>query len=250
MWEDLIEGETRDGFGFILKNRVNDVGYQSITVPGSLKAYSEAHSRWGRLSWSDVLQPAIDEARRGVTIRPHVYNWWTQDDGSGRVLPAERLGFSKSGKRIYFHSNGRLKKVGETLMNPDLADTLERIAKVGADDFYNGEIAQKIAADMGSNGGLLTAQDLENYSIEEKTPLKTNYRGLDVFTNNPPGGGIMLVEMLNILENFNLQELEHNSLEYIRIVSETMKRATIDKDRFVGDPNFVEIPIAKLTSKK
>ena len=82
MWEDLIEGETRDGFGFILKNRVNDVGYQSITVQGSLKAYSEAHSRWRRLSWSDVLQPAIDEARRGVTIRPHVYNWWTQDDGS------------------------------------------------------------------------------------------------------------------------------------------------------------------------
>ena len=109
MWEDLIEGETRDGFGFILKNRVNDVGYQSITVPGSLKAYSEAHSRWGRLSWSDVIQPAIDEARRGVTIRPHVYNWWTQDDGSGRVLPAERLGFSTSGKRIYFHPDGRLK---------------------------------------------------------------------------------------------------------------------------------------------
>ena len=250
MWEDLIEGETRDGFGFILKNRVNDVGYQSITVPGSLKAYSEAHSRWGRLSWSDVLQPAIDEARRGVTIRPHVYNWWTQDDGSGRVLPAERLGFSTSGKRIYFHPDGRLKKVGETLMNPDLANTLERIAKVGADDFYKGEIARKIAADMASNGGLLTAQDLKNYSIEEKKPLTTNYRGLEVFTNNPPGGGIMLVEMLNILENFNLQDLEHNSLEYIRIVSETMKRATIDKDRFVGDPNFVEIPIAKLTSKK
>ena len=96
----------------------------------------------------------------------------------------------------------------------------------------------------------MTAQDLENYSIEENTPLKTNYRGLDVFTNNPPGGGIMLIEMLNILENFNLQELKHNSLEYIKIASETMKRATIDKDRFVGDPNFVEIPIAKLTSKK
>ena len=135
-------------------------------------------------------------------------------------------------------------------MNPDLANTLERIAKVGADDFYKGEIARKIAADMASNGGLLTAQDLENYSIEEKKPLTTNYRGLEVFTNNPPGGGIMLVEMLNILENFNLQDLEHNSLEYIRIVSETMKRATIDKDRFVGDPNFVEIPLAKLTSKK
>ena len=149
-----------------------------------------------------MLQPAIEEARRGVTIRPHVYNWWTQDDGSGRVLPAERLGFSKSGKRIYFHSDGRLKKVGETLMNPDLANTLERIAKVGADDFYNGEIAQKIAADMASNGGLLTAQDLENYSIEEKKPLTTNYRGLEVFTNNPPGGGIMLVEMLNIFGKF------------------------------------------------
>jgi len=249
MWQDRIEGETRDGFGFILKGRVNDVGYQSITVPGSLKAYSEAHAKWGRLSWADVMAPAIRQAEQGVTIRPHMYNWWTTNDGSGRVLPAERLRNTPAGQRIYFHADGSLKRVGDRLDNPELAETLRRLAKVGAEDFYSGEIAAQIAKDMQANGGLLCADDLANYRTTSTQPLWGDYHGFQLATNRPPGGGLMLIEMLNVLEQFDLPALGHNSVEYIRMVSEAMKRATIDKDTHVGDPEFVEIPLERLTSK-
>ena len=249
MWADLIEGETRDGFGFILKGRVNDVGYQSITVPGSLKAYSEAQKAWGRLSWEDVMQPAIAEAKVGAIVRPHVYNWWTTDDASGRVLSAERLGLTASGRRIYFNKDGSLKRVGERLNNPEMVDTLRHIAARGAEDFYTGELGGHIASDMMANGALLSAKDLSDYQTCHCTPLSGNYRKLGISTNHPPGGGIMLIQMLNILENFDLGDVGHNSVEYIRIVSEAMKRATIDKDTHVGDPAFVDIPLERLTSK-
>ena len=250
MWSDLIEGETRDGFGFILKGRVNDVGYQSITVPGSLKAYAEAQEAWGRLSWADVMQPAIAEAKTGAIVRPHVYNWWTTNDGSGRVLSAERLGLTASGRQIYFNKDGSLKRVGERLNNPEMADTLRHLAVRGAEDFYTGELAGHIASDMMAHGGLLSAQDLSDYSTCHGKPLRGDYRGLQVATNQPPGGGIMLIQMLNVLEHFDLSDVGHNSVEYIRIVSEAMKRATIDKDTHVGDPAFVDIPLERLTSKR
>jgi gamma-glutamyltranspeptidase / glutathione hydrolase len=247
MWQDLIEGEARDGFGFILKGNVNDAGYQSITVPGSLKAYFEAQTEHGAMDWSDIVQPAIDHAERGVVIRPHMHFFWTVNDGMGRVLTTDRLALTPSGRCIYFHPDGTLKRPGDRLENPDLAQTLRKIAKGGADVFYTGEIAEIIAADMLANGGLLSADDLKNYQTTRCDPLWGRFRGFDIASNQPPGGGIMLIEMLQILENFDLKALGHNSTEYIRIVSEAMKRATRDKDMFVGDPAFFDVPIDRLT---
>ena len=247
MWQDLIEGEARDGFGFILKGNVNDAGYQSITVPGSLKAYFEAQTEHGVMDWSDIVQPAIDHAERGVVIRPHMHFFWTVNDGMGRVLTTDRLALTPSGRRIYFHPDGTLKRPGERLENPDLAQTLRKIAKGGADVFYTGEIAEIIAADMQANGGLLSADDLKNYQTTRCDPLWGRFRSFDIASNQPPGGGIMLIEMLQILENFYLKTLGHNSTEYIRIVAEAMKRATRDKDMFVGDPAFFDVPIDRLT---
>ncbi len=216
MWEDIVEGETRDGFGFVLKGRVNDAGYQSITVPGSLKAYFEAQTAHGVMDWSDVVQPAIAHAEAGVTIRPHVHFFWVEDDGMGRVVVADRLAMTPSGRRIYFHADGTLKKPGERLENPDMAQTLRRIAKEGADVFYLGEIAEQIDADMKANGGLLSAQDLRDYRTTHVEPLRGRFRDFDVASNHPPGGGIMLIEMLNILENFDLTALGHNRADYLR----------------------------------
>ncbi|GAB5467510.1 MAG: gamma-glutamyltransferase [Rhodospirillales bacterium] len=247
MWEDLIEGETRDGFGFILKGRVNDAGYQSITVPGSLKAYFEAQTAHGVMDWADVVQPAIAQAEAGVTVRPHVHYFWTVEEGMGRVLVSERLAMTPSGRRIYFHPDGRLKRPGERLDNPDLARTLRLIAKEGAEVFYEGEIAQAIDADMKANGGLLSAEDLKTYTTNHVEPLRGRFRDYEVVSNNPPGGGIMLIEMLQTLEAFDLKALGHNSADYLRIVCEAMKRATSDKDNFVGDPDFFDVPVARLT---
>ena len=116
--------------------------------------------------------------------------------------------------------------------------TMRRIAEHGIEDFYHGEIADKIVADMKANGGLISHEDLTNCAPEENEPLWGEYRGYRFSTNHPPGGGIMLIEMLNILENFDLRTIGHNSPEYIRVVAEAMKIATIDKDTRVGDPRF------------
>lgn len=249
MWEHLIEGETRDGFGFILKRRVNDLGYQAVTVPGSLKAYHEAQTQYGRLPWAEIVAPAIAVARNGWVVRPHVAYWWSQEAQLGRTDNADRLRFTPSGRALYCRPDGSPKRIGDTVRNPDLANTLETIARDGADSFYNGAIAAAIAGDMRANGGLLSAADLRDYRTIWRDPLWGSYRGKRIATNHPPGGGIMLVQMLNMLENFDLAAIGHNTPEYVRVVAEAMKRATIDKDAFVGDPAYVDVPIPRLTDK-
>jgi gamma-glutamyltranspeptidase / glutathione hydrolase len=242
MWADLMEGETRDGFGFVLRGHVNDLGYGSVTTPGSLKAYAEAVAEFGSWDWADVVAPAVAQAERGFVVRPHVHYWWTHGADMGRVEVVRRLAFSDTGRRIYLRPDGSPKKIGERVENPDLARTLALIAREGADVFYRGEIAERIDADFAAHGGLLRKADLEAYRTTRREPLEGAYRGWEIATNHPPGGGIMLVEMLNILEHFDLARLGHNSTAYIRTVCEAMRAATRDKDAHVGDPAFVEIP--------
>ncbi|MEM6549634.1 MAG: gamma-glutamyltransferase [Pseudomonadota bacterium] len=242
MWLDRLEGETRDGFGFLLRGNVNDLGYQAITTPGSLMACYEIARDFGSWDWADLCAPAVAQAERGFVVRPHVYHWWTHGAQFGRIDVTERLGFSATGRAIYFHPDGRLKRIGDLVENPDLARSLTLIAREGADVFYRGEIADRIDADMRDHGGLLSGDDLAAYRLSRSEPLRGDYRGFEVASNPPPGGGMMLIEMLNILENFDLATMGHNSTDYIRTVSEAMKAATADKDAHIGDPNFVEIP--------
>lgn len=247
MWEQLVEGETRDGFGFVLKGRVNDVGYQSITVPGSLRAYGEAQREFGTMPWAAVMAPALAQAEAGFVVRPHVHQFWTRRELFGRVDTVDRLRFSAPGRRIYFDAGGNLRGIGDRVSNPDLARTLHRIAEGGPEVFYEGDIAKEIAADMERHGGLLTLDDLRTYRTTRVDPLWGSYRGHRIATNRPPGGGVMLVEMLHVLEHFDLAALGHNTPDYIRVVAEAMKRATIDKDAHVGDPAFVHVPLDRLT---
>ncbi|MCP4959859.1 MAG: gamma-glutamyltransferase [Actinomycetia bacterium] len=248
MWEHLVRGETRDGFGFVLDGNPNDVGYQAITTPGSLKAWHEMQTRHGRLAWSDVVEPAIGWADEGFAIRPSVYHWWLEGATMGRVDNVERLAHTPAGRRIYFHEDATLRRIGENLRNPDMAATLRHIADGGSDVFYTGDVAARIDADMLANGGLLSADDLANYRTVWTEPLHTTYRGLDITTNQPPGGGVMVVEMLNILKHFDLAAMGHNSVDYLTTVSEAMKWATADKDAHVGDPEFVDVPLDRLVS--
>ena len=249
MWEHLIEGEARDGFGFTLKGRVNDIGYRSICVPASLRAYATAHERHGRLPWADLLCHAIRWAGEGWVVRPHVHGWWSQPSDMGRVANYERIAYSDAGRALYCREDGSPKQVGDRVVNPDLARTLRTIALEGADSFYTGSIAEVIAADMAAHDALLSASDLAAFRAKIQTPIETDYRGYRVTTNRPPGGGLMLAEMLNILENFDLAALGHNSAEYLRVVCEAMKQATIDKDAHIGDPAFVTVPMERLLSK-
>ncbi len=249
MWADLIEAECGDGFGFILAGRVNEVGYQAIATPESLRAYGAALSRFGTMTLKELLDPAIAYAEEGFLIRPHVHRFWTQVEPAGRVDHIEYLRASPAAARIYLAEAGDIREPGGILKNPDMAASLSRIAEDGVEAFYEGEIAKAIVADMDRNGGLLTLADLKNVEPEETEPLWGDYRGFRIATNPPPGGGVMVLEMLNILENFDLVGMGHNSPDYIATVAEAMKIATVDKDRHVGDPRFVDVPLERLLDK-
>jgi gamma-glutamyltranspeptidase/glutathione hydrolase len=228
---------------------VNEIGYQAITTPMTLRAFDHALRRFGSRSLAELIAPAIEYAEHGFPVRPHVSEFWHRPPIAGREGNIGVVTRYPATRKIYVKPNGRLHAVGDILRNHDLARTYRRIAKHGAEDFYTGEIADRIAADMIAHNGLLTPDDLAACQPEENDPLWGTYRGCRIATNNPPGGGIMLIEMLNILEHFDLAALGHNSPEYIRVVCEAMKIATADKDAKVGDPRFVRVPLAELTSK-
>ena len=249
MWESLIESEARDGYGFILKGKVNDIGYQSICVPASLKAYAAAHRDHGKLPWAELFGPAIAYAEGGWDVRPHVHTFWTEEAVMGRVGNAQRIAFTPAARELYCRADGSPKRVGDRVLNRDYGAVLKTIAKGGADAFYRGEIADAIDQDMRAHDGLLRASDLEIFEIVRNVPLSSGYRNFRVTSNQAPGGGIMLLEMLGTLENFDLRTLGHNSVEYVRVVAEAMKAATRDKDLFIGDPSFVDVPTERLISK-
>jgi gamma-glutamyltranspeptidase/glutathione hydrolase len=249
MWQDLIVRECDDGFGFVLKGEVNEIGYQSMTTPMTIKAFDEAVKRFGTRTLADLLQPAIAYAEDGFQVRPNVAQFWSRRAENGRIARRRGLTEYPATAKIYTKGDGRLYEVGEVLRNPDMARTYRRIAEVGAEDVYSGDIAQAIVADMAANGGLITFDDLADCATVSADPLSTTYRGHRVATNPLPGGGLMIVLMLNILENFDLAAMGHNSSDYIATVSEAMKIATVDKDQRMGDPAFVDVPQAELMSK-
>jgi gamma-glutamyltranspeptidase / glutathione hydrolase len=249
MWANRIVREADDGWGFFLRDRENEIGYQSITTPRTLAALDHALRRYGTMTLSDVIQPAIEYAENGFLVRPHVAEYWHRPASAGRAANIGIITKFPAVRKIYTDAAGAPLTVGATLRNPDMANTYRRIARHGAADFYSGEIARQILADMDANGGLIRHADLLSCAPEETTPLWGTYRGARIATNNPPGGGIMLLQMLNILEQFDLRAIGHNTPEYIRIVSEAMKIATADKDAHVGDPRFVDVPVHHLTSK-
>ena len=248
-WADIVIGETRDGFGFVLEGKVNDLGYQAIATPGSLKAYFEAQTTWGEKDWGEVVAPAVKWAQEGFVVRPHVAGWWVEGASMGRTDNTERLRYSATGREIYFGSDGFPKRVGDVVVNNDLANTLRLIASDGADVFYIGQLAERIAEDISAHGGLMNDRDLSEYRTTHNDPIRGSYRGCDVATNHPPGGGAMVLEMLNVLECFDLNAMGHNSVDYVRTVTEAMKHATSDKDTYVGDPQHVDVPLEHLISK-
>ena len=249
MWEALLEGETKDGFGFVLKGRVNDIGPQSIAVPATLKGLEAMHRAHGKLPWSEVVAPAIRWASEGYFVRPGMHAFWIDEPAYGRASNLDRLHYCEESRALYCREDGRPKAIGTPLTNPGFANVLTQIAREGIAPFYEGDLARKMIDHLQSLGALLTMEDLRECQVKRAKPLVGSYRDRTITTNQPPGGGAMLLEMLNILEQFALGDMQHNSVEYLRTLSEAMKKATIDKDRYIGDPAFVDVPLDELISK-
>ncbi len=248
MWANELVAETEDGFGFILKDNVNDIGYLSITSPGSLLAFATALEQHGTMSIEDLLQKPIEYCEAGFLVRPHVSFYWNLAESAGRVPHIERLRRLPATRKIYLTEEGMPRRGGDVHRNPDMGRTYRRIAEAGVADFYHGSIARDIDDDMRANEALLARADLSEYRTETNGPLWGQYRGHRIATNQLPGGGAMVLEMLNILQHFDLRAMGHNSPKYISTVAEAMKIATLDKDRHMGDPRFVDVPLDRLLS--
>lgn len=216
----------------------------SVGVPGTVAGLAMAHEKYGsgNLSLADLLQPAIRLAEQGFAV---------QDD-TADSLPgaAKKLARWPSSAAILLKNGSEPLQSGDRLIQSDLADTLKAIAAKGPDGFYRGEVARKIAAAVREAGGVMTADDLANYRAVERDVVKGSYRGTDIISMPPPSsGGVHLIQMLNILEGYDLAKLGRND-EALHYFIEAMKRAYADRAVYMGDPDSVKMPIAGLISKK
>ena len=216
-------------------------GYNAIGVPGTVHGFWSVHQRFGSLPWADLIHPAIILAERGFVMSDYMAQ--TLNNYS------EKMSYYDETRNIFLRNYPNLKD--SRLIQNDLAKTLKRIQKDGLTGFYSGETALLIATDMKENGGLITEQDLLDYRSIWRDPIKGTYRGRTIVTMPPPSsGGIHLIQMLNILENFELGSYEHNSYQYVSLLSETMKYAYADRSEYLGDPDFFEVPISKIIAKE
>jgi len=232
-----------DAQGNVLPDSSKDssiVGYRSIGVPGSVAGLVYAEKQYGKLSLEKVIAPAIRLARDGF---PLAY------EDARDLKEDEHLPEFPESKRIFLR-DGNYYQPGELFKQPELARTLARIAK-SPDDFYHGALARELAAAIHKGGGLVTAADLAAYEVKEREPIRGSYRGYDIISAPPPSsGGIALVEILNILEGFDLAKFGNRSADAIHLEAEAFRRAFYDRTDFLGDPDFAKVPVAQLIDKK
>jgi gamma-glutamyltranspeptidase/glutathione hydrolase len=210
---------------------------------------ARALQRFGTVSWSDALQPAIRFAGEGFAVPPSLWMLWNLPGAPGQISMRERLAFTEASRAIYIKPNGETWRPGERFLNPDYARTLDRLADAGPQDFYTGALSREIVADLERNDALVTAGDLASYEVRELAPLSIDYRGHQVTSNPPAGGGICSAEILKIVEHEDLAALGHNSTDYIDLVAHAMKAAYADWFGMVGDPAFVDVPVGRLLSQ-
>jgi len=213
----------------------------AIGVPGTVAGLALAHERYGsgRFTLADLIRPSIPLARKGIPVETDIAD----------SLPgvAARLGRWPSSAKIFMRPVGSVLREGDTLIQGDLADTLEAIAEKGPRAFYEGPIADKIAAAVQKAGGLMTTDDLRDYRPKERAPVRGSYRGFDIVSMPPPSsGGVLLIAMLNMLEAYDLKPGDARTLH---LMTEVMKRAYADRSVFLGDPDFVDAPVTGLTAR-
>jgi gamma-glutamyltranspeptidase/glutathione hydrolase len=227
-----------------VRDNSNHDGILAVGVPGTVAGLELAHQRLGSLPWEDLLQPAINLARNGIPISWHLHDSFKGHKASWDKYP--------SSAKIFLREDGTFYQPGDVWVQDDLAETLERIQKNGKDGFYKGKTARMIADFMKKNGGIITREDLEKYESIEREPIRGTYRGHEIVGMPPPSsGGVVIVQMLNILEGFDLKEIGHNSGLYLHLLTEAMRRAYADRANFLADPDFNEnIPVDILTSKE
>ncbi|MEZ5893430.1 MAG: gamma-glutamyltransferase [Parvularculaceae bacterium] len=214
----------------------------SSGVPGSVMGLLTALEKYGTMSRKDVMAPAIHLAEKGFPVSGALADALGEYNGRFKRDPSTLAYFSKADGAAY--------KRGDILVQKDLAKTLKAIAKDGAAGFYDGAVAGLIVSEMEKNGGLITREDLKNYRVVERPAVTGEFRGYEIISMPPPSsGGVHLIEMLNVLKGYDLASMGHNSADYLGVVVEAMRRAYADRAEYLGDPDFVKVPVAELTSE-
>ena len=214
----------------------------AVGVPGSVAGLHLAHQRHGRLPWRDLVEPAVRLAADGFPLSRGLAESLREVLGAFKKYPASLAQFSK---------DGRPYEEGDVLAQPDLAGTLTRIREHGRDGFYRGKTADLLVEEMKRGGGLITHEDLKRYRAVERVPIRGTYRSHEIVAMPPPSsGGVALIEMLNILEGYDLRTLGLRSASEVHHVVEAMRRAFADRARYLGDADFVDVPVTRLTSKE
>lgn len=229
---ELIEGEGG-----------SEIGYRASGVPGTPAGLDLAYQKYAskKIAWRDLVEPARLLAQNGYVLSHRLAELFKSYQ--------DTLENYEDSKKIFLNG-GKLFAEGDTLRQPDLAATLGRMQRFGAREFYTGKTAQLIAADMKRNNGLITLEDLKNYVAKERTPLQGTYRGYPVITMPPPSsGGIVMLQILNMLENYDIRKMGYNSAQKYHLLAEAMRRSFADRAEFMGDPDFADVPTAKLIDK-
>ncbi|MDB5074568.1 MAG: Gamma-glutamyltransferase, partial [Chloroflexi bacterium] len=210
MWQKAVVEEYRDGYGYRVRDYLNDVGYHSITAPGTVAGLSTALSRYGTRSWSDCIGPAVSLARNGFPLSPRDAARFAGPPVAGKPHHMSRATHTPAARAIFTRDGHFPLLEGQLLIQTDYARTLERLAECGADDFYRGGLARAMVADIDRHGGFVTLEDLDAYVPRLRQPLVGTYRGYTVVTDPPPSGGMTLLEMLNIVEGYPLSNMAFN----------------------------------------
>jgi gamma-glutamyltranspeptidase/glutathione hydrolase len=227
-----------DAQGYVVPG-LSTIGYKSVGVPGSVAGLVYAEQHWGKLALKQVMEPAIRLARDGFML----------DYEEAQSFRDSHLAQFPESHRI-FQRDGNYYQAGEVFRQPELARTLQRIAD-NPNDFYHGSLARELAAAMQKRGGLITTEDLAQYEVKERQPIRGTYRGYEIISAPPPSsGGIALVEILNILEGYDLTKEGDRSAQSIHLTAEAFQRAFFDRAEFLGDPDFSKIPVAQLIDKR
>lgn len=226
-----------------IKDNSNHRGLLAVGVPGTVAGLYLAHQKYGKLSWKQLIQPAIDQAENGFQFNWNLYN---------AAMRFSELADDYPFMASYFNNNnGDIVQPGNVWKQQNLANTLKQIRDHGRDGFYKGAVAQKIETYMKNNGGIITTEDLEKYEAIERQPVKGTYKGYDIYSMPPPSsGGTTLIQMMNTMELVDWENIEFNSTEYVHVLTEAMRRAYADRAEHLGDPDFnPDMPIDRLISK-
>jgi gamma-glutamyltranspeptidase/glutathione hydrolase len=216
------------------------LGYRASGVPGTVAGLEYAHKKYGKLKWAQVVTPALDIAVTGFPVS------WGLANSLRSNATSKKLSQFKDSKQIFLNE-GNYYEVGDTLIQPDLAWTLDRIRARGADDFYNGETAHRLAADMKAHGGTITLEDLHDYKVIEREPLTGTYHGFGIVTAPPPSsGGAGILQMLAMLDGTDYAKTGAGSARSLHFLAETMRRYFADRSEYMGDPDFFQVPLTKL----